>query len=80
MIFDSFEQQWRIWIGQRRYYIEQGYMFELRIKNMYFPALLEKDTDWFISINGEVSFTLHPYEVYKVRIQKEDYFLIPEAP
>ncbi|GER68600.1 hypothetical protein BpJC4_30710 [Weizmannia acidilactici] len=27
-----------------------------------------------------VCIILHPYEVYKVRIQKEEYFSIPEAP
>lgn len=80
MIFDQFEQEWRIWIGQRKYFMEHGNFFELRIKNLYFPALLEKEMDWFITINGEVSFTLHPYVVYKVRIEKEDYLLVSEAP
>ena len=78
MVYDFFEQEWRIWIGQQKYYMEPGSYFELRIKDKYFPAILQKDTDWFISLKYNVSFTLHPYSVYRVRIWKADYFLVPE--
>jgi len=57
MVYDFFEQEWRIWIGQQKYYMEPGSYFELRIKDKYFPAILQKDTDWFISLKYEVSFT-----------------------
>ncbi|MBW8352153.1 DUF5348 domain-containing protein [Bacillus sp. IITD106] len=73
LIFQHPHQEWRVWIGQQSYWIEQGYTFELRIKNQYFNALLEKDSDWFITINQDVSFVLHTDEIYKIRINIHDY-------
>lgn len=68
LIYYPFDAAWRVWIGQKAYRIEQGEILYLRIHQTYFPALLEKDEEWMITIQEEVTFTLHPYEVYKIRI------------
>lgn len=73
MVFDHCDQQWRVWIGQQSYWLDQGYSFELRIQNRYYWAFLGRDFDWFITINNDVKFVLHTQEVYKVRIDMEDY-------
>jgi hypothetical protein len=73
LIFNQQDQEWRIWIGQTSYWIDQGYTFELRIQNRYFQALLEKDFDWFVTLANDTVFILHTQEVYKVRINKQDY-------
>lgn len=73
LVFDHHQKEWRIWIGQQPHWIDQGYTFELRIQNRYFHAYLEKDFDWFITLDREVRFILHTYEVYKVRIKTQDY-------
>lgn len=79
MVYNHGEQDWKVWIGQQPYWIDQGYTFELRIANQYMPALLMKDSDWFVSLGYESHFILHPNEIYKVRIRKEDY-IKAEAP
>ena len=61
------------------YWIEQGYYFELRIQNRYFKAVLEKDLDWFVTLDRDVKFILHPKEIYKVRINIHDYIRV-DAP
>ncbi|MBS4189757.1 DUF5348 domain-containing protein [Bacillus sp. FJAT-49705] len=73
LIFDPQHQEWRVWIGQRAYWIDQGYSFELRIQHKYFQAILEKDIDWFVTLDYDASFVLHIHEVYKVRINKQDF-------
>jgi hypothetical protein len=79
LIFDHRDQEWRIWIGQTSYWIGQGYLFELRIQNRYFRAILEKDFDWFVTLDYDTIFVLHSQEVYKVRIKIQDYFPV-DAP
>lgn len=78
LVFNHHENEWRVWIGQQSYMIDQGYTFELRIQNRYFNAYLEKDFDWFVTLDHKVIFVLHSYEVYKVRIKLQDY--IPVEP
>ena len=73
LVCDHHQQEWRVWIGQQPHWIDQGYTFELRIQNRYFHAYLEKDFDWFVTLDREVRFVLHTYEVYKVRIKIQDY-------
>jgi hypothetical protein len=58
---------------------EWGLTFELRIQNRYFKAFLEKDLDWFITLDQDVKFILHPNEIYKVRINIQDYIRL-DAP
>jgi len=79
LVYDQEEQEWRVWIGHRRYWIQQGYTFELWIHQQYYNAYLEKDLDWFITLNGDVKLILHTQEVYKVRIYVADYILV-DAP
>lgn len=79
LVYDQQEQEWRVWIVQQRYWIQQGYTFELRIQNRYYNAYLEKDLDWFVTLNGDVKLILHTQEVYKVRTCIEDYFPV-DAP
>jgi uncharacterized membrane-anchored protein len=79
LVFDYRQQEWRVWIGQQSYLIEQGDTFELRIQNRYFKAYLEKDLDWFVTVDHDVSFVLHIHEVYKIRINIQDYMPV-EAP
>ena len=73
LVYDHLEQEWRVWIGQQAYRIEQGYSFELRIQNWYLHAYLERDSDWFITVESDVRFILHTFEVYKIRIKIQDY-------
>jgi hypothetical protein len=79
LIFNHQEQEWRVWIGQHSYWIDQGYSFELRIQNRYFHAFLEKDLEWLVTLNDDVIFILHTNEVYKVRVNIHDYIKV-EAP
>jgi hypothetical protein len=79
LIFDHRDQEWRIWIGQTSYWIGQGYLFELRIQNRYFRAILEKGFDWFVTFDDDTIFVLHTQEVYKVRIKIQDYIPV-DAP
>lgn len=79
LVFDYRQQEWRVWIGQQSYWIEQGDTFELRIQNRYFKAYLEKNLDWFVTVDHDVSFVLHIHEVYKIRINIQDYMPV-EAP
>ncbi|GEN85150.1 hypothetical protein SLU01_34620 [Sporosarcina luteola] len=71
LVFDQNEQEWRAWIGQEAFHIVQGDTFELRVQDRYFKAYLEKDWEWFVTLNFEVVFTLHTHEVYKIRINKQ---------
>jgi hypothetical protein len=32
LVFEHHQQEWRAWLGQQSYWIEQGYSFELRIQ------------------------------------------------
>jgi hypothetical protein len=73
LLFDHMEHEWRVWIGQQSYYIEQGYSLELRINQNYYYAYLEKDLDWIIRLDKDVQFVLYIHEVYKIRIQIQDY-------
>ncbi|PLR80002.1 hypothetical protein CVD25_20175 [Bacillus canaveralius] len=79
LVFDHGNQEWRVWIGQTSYWIDQGYTFELRIQNRYFHAYLEKDFDWFVTLNHDSIFVLHTQEVYKIRIKIQDYIPV-DAP
>jgi hypothetical protein len=76
LIFNHDEHEWRLWIGQTSYWLQQGDSFELRIQNRYFLAYLEKGFDWFITMDQDVRFVLHLHEVYKVRVNPQDYFTI----
>jgi len=73
LVFDHQYQEWKIWIGQTPYWIDQGYSFELRIQNRYLSAFLEKDFDWFVTLDQDVVFVLHTHEVYKIRVKIQDY-------
>lgn len=79
LVFDQRSQEWRVWIGQTPYWIDQGFTFEVRINNRYFQAYLEKDMDWFVTLDDHVVFVLHTQEVYKIRINRKDYFRV-DAP
>ncbi|MBE3570822.1 MAG: DUF5348 domain-containing protein [Bacillales bacterium] len=72
LAYNHFDHEWRVWIGQRAYWVDQGYTFEIRIQNKYFKAYLEKDNDWYVTIEKDIIFILHPYEMYKVRVNLED--------
>ncbi|MFZ3588901.1 DUF5348 domain-containing protein [Bacillus sp. DJP31] len=79
LVFDHRNDTWRVWIGQRSYGVEQGQTIELRIRNHYYQAYVEKDFDWFITMNQNVSFNLKPLEIYKVKIFTP-YFQLSDAP
>jgi hypothetical protein len=78
LVFDQTQQEWKVWIGQQPYLIDQGYTFNLRINNRYFNAYLEKDFDWFVTLDNEVRFVLHIHEVYKIKIKTQEFF--PDHP
>lgn len=73
LVYHQMEQEWKVWVGQTSYWTTQGQSFELRITNRYFQAYLEKDENWFVTLENDVCFTLHVYEVYKVRIRLEEF-------
>jgi hypothetical protein len=77
LVYDHMEQEWRIWIGQQAYLTMQGQTVEIRIHHRYFKAYLEKDFDWFVTLDNEVSFTLRIYEIYKIRINIQDNISVP---
>ncbi len=79
LVFDHVNEVWKVWIGQNAYGVEQGHTIELRIKNQYYQAYVEKDFDWFVTLDKEVSFSLRSYEIYKVKIFMP-YFQLFEAP
>lgn len=79
LVYNHRDQVWRVWIGQASYWIDQGYTFELRIQNKYFRAFLEKDSDWFVTLNDDTIFVLHVEEVYKIRINIRDFIRV-DAP
>lgn len=76
LVFNHSDQEWRVWIGQSSYWIDQGYHFEIRINNQYLRACLEKDLDWFVTLNNDVMFILHSQEIYKIRIKIQEYFRV----
>jgi hypothetical protein len=78
IVFDHEEQEWRLWIGQQPYWLQQGDSFELRIQSNYFLAYLEKDFDWFITLEKKVRLVLHMHEVYKVRVDLQDYMKVDD--
>lgn len=75
MIHDAIDQDWKIWIGQEAYGTCDGSHVEIRIFNRYTSAWLGHDGNWFISLEGDVSFDLRVFEVYKVRIVVDDFTL-----
>jgi hypothetical protein len=79
LVFDHKDDRWRVWIGQRSYDVEQGQTIEMRIRNHYYQAYVEKDFDWFITLEQDVSFNLKSDEIYKVKIYLP-YFQLTEAP
>lgn len=78
IIFSQKEQEWRLWVGHHDYWLQQGYSFELLIQNQYFQAFLEKDFDWFITLEDCIKLVLHIHEVYKVKVNLEDYMKITD--
>jgi hypothetical protein len=78
IVFNHEEQEWRLWIGHQDYWLHQGYSFELLIQNQYFHAFLERDFDWFVTLEDEVKLVLYIHEVYKVRIQLEDFMKVAD--
>lgn len=79
LVFNPCQQEWWVWIGQQSYWTEQGHTFELKIQNRYLKAYLEKDLDWFVTINHDIRFVLYTNEVYKIRINIQDYIPV-DAP
>lgn len=79
LVYNHRDQEWRIWIGQSAFWIDQGYQFEIRINNRYLRAFLEKDLDWFVTLDNDVIFVLHIDEVYKIRVKIQDYIRV-DAP
>lgn len=73
LIFDHSARDWMIWIGQQPYLVFQGGLLEVRIQNTYLEAMIIKDLEWSITLSYDTTFVLHPHELYKVRIRKEDY-------
>lgn len=73
MVFDVPRQNWKIWIGQQEHETFRGMRIEIRIKNRYHEACLEKAFDeWIVTFEDDVTFTLWTVEVYKVRISRDE--------
>lgn len=76
LVYNQREQEWFAWIGQTRFWVQQGFVFELRIQQFYFRAYLEQENDWIVTLNNDVIFVLDLCEVYKIRINIEKYLLL----
>jgi len=76
LIYHPWEERWRVWIRHKAYHIEPGEDFQIKIKDIYFNALLEQAGDWMITIQKDSSFVLHPNEVYKILINPNHLFLV----
>jgi len=74
LICDCIQDYWIIRIGKLVFPLEDGSPFDLWIQDHYYPVTLLRDTDWFVSFElEELSFSLREDEVYKIRINMEDY-------
>lgn len=73
LIYNHQYEEWQVWIGQQAYLMEHGYSLEIRIVNAYFKAFFERDFDWSITLCNDIIFTLHRHEIYKVRVQIENF-------
>jgi hypothetical protein len=78
MVFKHEEHEWVLWIGHQDYWLQQGYSFELLIESKYFHAFLEKDFDWFVTLEDKVKLVLHIHEVYKVRVQLDQFIKVSD--
>lgn len=54
------------------------FTFDLLIKRQYFKAIIEKDFDWFVTLEGEIKVVLHMKEVYKVRVELEHFMKVED--
>lgn len=78
IVFNHEEQEWRLWIGQKDYWLQQGYSFELLMISQYYQAFLEKDMDWFVTLVDGTRIVLHIHEVYKVRVKIEEFMRVAD--
>lgn len=78
IVYHYGEQEWRLWIGHQDYWLQQGYSFDLLIDNQYFQAFLEKDFDWFVTLEDKMKLVLHIQEVYKVRVQPDQFIKVTD--
>ncbi|MED4015753.1 DUF5348 domain-containing protein [Sutcliffiella cohnii] len=78
LIYDHEVQEWRLWIEHKAYWLQQGDSFELLVQNQYFQAYLEKDFDWFVTLEGEVMFVLHVQHIYKVLVNPQNYLEVED--
>lgn len=74
LMCDFIWDTWIIRIGKLVFPLEDGSPFDLWIHDRYYPVTLLRDIDWFISFElEELRFSLRENEVYKIRINMEDY-------
>lgn len=66
LMYCSISKRWHAFEGE--FYccpVHIGDPICIRVKDRYFQATVEKDTQWFIAIDGE-KFRLHPKQTYDV--------------
>ena len=69
LVYHPIDELWRAWMGQDSYWVEQGDTFYIDLAaGRYLKAYMEKDFDWFVTIEERVRIILHTSEVYKIRI------------
>lgn len=78
IVFNHEEQEWRFWIGQKDYWLQQGYSFELLMIRQYYRVFLEKDMDWFVTLEDGTRIVLHIHAVYKVRGKIEEFMRVAD--
>lgn len=78
IIYKHDDQEWRLWLGHQEYWLQQGYSFDLLIQKQYFHAFLEKDYDWYVTLENELKFVLHTHEVYKVSVNIEHFMKVAD--
>lgn len=78
IVFNQEEFEWRLWVGHQDYWLQQGYLFNLFIRDMYFEAFLEKDHNWFVTLEGKAKFVLHCDEVYRVSVELNHFMKVED--
>ncbi len=64
LIYDPKTKRWNAY-DEKNYCdsLYQGDEICIRVENQFFPATIELDTQWYVSIDG-IRFRLHPKQVY----------------
>lgn len=75
LVYQPRASVWRVWIDHDAYHIEPGEGIQININDDYFHALIEKEYDWIIRIEGVLTFMLNPNEIYTLLVNPDTLFV-----